>query len=54
MYALRVSGAVNTRGCVWKFTCVMYKLSLMDSFIQKSDTERGPECSYRMNTTGVN
>ena len=35
MYALCVSGAVNTLGCVWKFfLCAIYKFSFIHSFRQ--------------------
>ena len=34
MYALCVSGAVNTQGFVWKFFMAIYKFSFIHSFIQ--------------------
>ena len=33
MYALRVSGAVNTQGFVCKFFCAVYKFSFIHFFI---------------------
>ena len=32
MYALCVSGAVNTQGFVWKFSCAIYKFSFIHSY----------------------
>ena len=32
MYALCVSGAVNTQGFVWKFLCAIYEFSFIHSF----------------------
>ena len=42
MYALCVSGAVNTQGFVWKFfLCAIYKFSFIHSIAQKCLNKKG-------------